>query len=462
MQTAETDAEVTRGFDDIPVVEFPPEYSADLPTFLARTALEIGPIFRRRNLYLSSEGYGSWLVYMVGPEANRLAMHTQRDRFSHAMGWTPIFEAAFVKGLLNTDDPQHAHDRKLMNPAFAMAYMSRYLPIMQRVVLERTRDWVARGEVDLWDECRRITFDVAAEALVGLETGPNVDRLRRLFVAIVHPAQDPSKESHDEFVQRVMGARTEMDAILLDMIRQRRTTRYEDILDLLVSSRDEDGRGFTDTELLGQVHLLLLAAHDTTTSTMAWTLYLLATHPEYRERVLAEVDEVMNRAEGLDLRAMRGMPDLSNAIHEAGRLRTPVGVLPRGAVEDFEFAGYRVPAGSRIRLGITGGHRLPHVFADPDRYDPDRFAPPRQEDKKTPYSLVPFGGGQRICLGINFAHVQIKMAAALILSRFDIEPIPGPEPQMVYYRLYGLVPEGIHVRVCDRGTGKESASSMRA
>src|SRR5919202_6084281 len=144
-----------------------------LGTFIARLAVEHGPILT----FVPRVGplTGREVIYLVGPEANRLVLLTGREHFSHDQGWTPVIGNMLGHGLLNMDPPEHTWHRALMNPAFTAAFMAGYLPLMQRVIAERTRSWLGRDEVDLLAEAREITFDVAAAALVGLQTGPDVD-----------------------------------------------------------------------------------------------------------------------------------------------------------------------------------------------------------------------------------------------------------------------------------------------
>src|SRR5258708_6028687 len=152
-----TTMSVTLGINQLPRLAVPEDYPRVMPSLLARMAQGHGPIFRR------DWGPGESIVYLVGPEANKLVLPTHRDCFSHDLGWTPILCDFLGKGLLNTDDPVHAIHRRMMNPAFTIAHMSRYLPVMQRVIVERTRDWPQRGVVDGYQEPRRITFAAAAE-----------------------------------------------------------------------------------------------------------------------------------------------------------------------------------------------------------------------------------------------------------------------------------------------------------
>lgn len=436
--------------DDLPVVTLPADYQRELPRWIARQALALGPIFR-----VVYPGSGFAPVYMVGPEANRFVLHTGREHFSHEQGWTPIIGELLGRGILNMDGPEHTRDRKMMNPAFTVAYMARYLPIMQRVIADRTRDWAARGEVDLFEETRRITFDVAAEALAGLRTGPEVDRLRTLFMALLYPDLDPPATTPEEFWQRLGPVRAELYQLLLDRIAERRQHPTDDVLGLLALARDEDGNPLSNQQILGHVNILLVAGHETSTTMSTWLLYLLATHPDYLARVHAELDEAggPDAAVPYTFEAIKGMKVLGNALSEAGRLWSPVANGPRGVISDFEFGGYRIPAGAQVRYSIAGGHWLPTIFPNPERFDPDRFAPPREEDKRTPYALIPFGGGQRICLGVNFAQVEIKALAAHVLRAYDLTPVPGQDIAQLYEPTIGSPSNGIRVRVRERRDG---------
>src|SRR5579872_2047639 len=151
--------------------------------YLAGLAERHGPIFA----FVPAGGphRGERVVYLVGPEANRFVFLTGREHFSHDLGWTPVVGETLGHGLLNMDPPEHTRHRALMNPAFTATFMEAYLPLMQRIIAERSAGWPAAGEIDLMVEAREITFDVAAAALVGLRTGPQVDWLRERFYALI-------------------------------------------------------------------------------------------------------------------------------------------------------------------------------------------------------------------------------------------------------------------------------------
>jgi retinoid hydroxylase len=440
-----------RDFDEIPILRFPEDDGERWGQFLAQAAHDEGPVVRQALPATVREQLGDWLVYLIGPAANRFVLQTHRHLFSHEHGWTPVLRPYIDKGLLNTDDPAHAWQRRLMNPAFAAAYMNRYVPLMTQVVDRRTSDWLERGEVDLYLESRQIAFEVAIEALVGLEYGETVDRLRYLFAQLIHGRSEGVYETFEEYLSRIMAVRAQLDKMLLRLIAERRESPTDDILGMLVAARDEDGRTLTDREVLGQVHILLVAGHETTTTMNAFTLYLLASHPDYLRRAQTEVDAALTANSGrLDLKALRGLRLLGYAMDEAGRLYPPITALPRLVTEDVSFAGYHIPAGTQIRLAIGACHRLPDMFADPDRFDPDRFSPPREEAKAHPYALCTFGGGPRICIGINFAQIEMRIAATHVLSRFRLEPIPEKPAVRRHYWVIPGVPTGVYVRVYAR------------
>ncbi|HWQ12972.1 MAG TPA: cytochrome P450 [Roseiflexaceae bacterium] len=439
---------MTRGIADLPAV---PLSGADitsgrLPAKLAQAAMEHGPIFK----WVIADGWdrGEY-VFMVGPEANRFVLHSGREHFSHDKGWTPIIGDMFGKGLLNMDDPEHARHRRLWNPAFTSAAMEAYLPILGRIIAERTAAWPQREWVDVYAEAREITFDAAAAALAGMPTGPQVDRLRELFYTMLH-GFDERAETWQEYEQRWVIAQSELVRALLAVIAERRAApaagQPRDVVGLIVRARDEDGRALSDEQILAHLNILLVAGHETTTTLSAWTLYMLATQPEHRARIRAELAALLGQERGaLPVEAVRQMKTLDNFIKEVGRIYSPVINVPRGVVRDFTFAGYTIPEGTPVRLALAASHLLPHVFADPERFDPDRFAPPREEDRRTPYSLVTFGGGPRICIGISFAQIETKALAAHVLRSFELEPLPGQ--RLVHEGHWtAAVPGGIRLR----------------
>ncbi len=428
-----------RSYEEIPFVELPDDYQYHLAELLAQAYAEHGPIFR-------APYFGKEIVYLVGPEANRFVLVNNRHKFSNYIGWSSIFIAGELlgRGLLSMDGEEHARHRKMMNPAFTVSYMDRYLPLMNRIIRQHAQRWFEVGEVDLVEEARKITFDVAAQALTSLKAGEEVDRFRELFVAILMSRGIATSE--EDFRARLNHLHSELHELLLPKIEERRRKPTDDIFGLLVQARDENGKAMSDEQLIAHINILLVAGHETSTSLIAWLLYLLIQHPDYTQRILQEQQAILGERDEPGLEDVKRMKVLENALSEAERLYPPVANGPRGVTEDFEFHGYSVPPGSFAFYSIVASHMIPNIFVNPTAFDPDRFAPPREEHKKNPYALVGFGGGPRICIGINFAQVEIKALASYILRNFTLELLPGQEIYQVYNATGGPV-NGIKVRV---------------
>jgi cytochrome P450 len=384
-----------------------------------------GPVFRTR---LPN---GSFVYVLVGPEANRVVLGTDRGKFSNELGWQRIQRAGevFGRGLTFLDGAEHALHRKLMAPHFRIDRAWDARPVVERVVEQETAGWVNGQVLDLFESFYRITFCVAAEFFLGITDHGQIEELIRQF-RILEPLGTVG-------LRREQRLAAEKDAIarlrelLHPLLQLRRTEPVGDLLSHMASARDPQGRWLLDDDALhAEANQMLLAGHLSTSSLLAWLAYLLLRHPGYLARI--GEDDVLRRV-----------------MLEAERLYPPVGHLPRVTVEDVEVAGCVIPKGSFVACSAVGGHRIPGIFAEPERFDPERFAPPREEHLKTPYALVGFSAGPRQCLGIHFAKAQIEIVVRTLFSRFRMELVDGREVVCRYQPLATPV-GGVRVRVARR------------
>ena len=432
----------TQEYNTIPYIALPQDYPTRLGPFLAEMYERHGPIFRANT-------YGGEVIYLVGPEANRFVMVSNRQKFSHHEGWGRFFGVVdlFGDGLLTMDGKEHDQHRRMMNPAFAVGYMSHYLPLMNRIIRERTATWVDQGKVDIYDEARKITFDVAAEALAGLNDSAERDHFRELFFGLLRGPEIVTSE--EDFYRWRRGLQREVTDLLRPKIEERRAHPTDDLFSMLVQARDDQGNVMSDEQLIAHFNILMVAGHETSTSLSAWLLYLLTQHPDYTQRILDEQNTLLRDDEEPTLETVKQMKVLDNALSEAERLYPPVANGPRGVFEEFEFHGHRVHVGAHVLYSIAASHLIPSIFANPTSFDPDRFAPPREEQKKTPYALVGFGGGPRICIGINFAQIEIKALVSHVLRHYSLNVVPGQQIAQ-YYEVTGSPMHGIKMRVSER------------
>jgi cytochrome P450 len=278
-----------------------------------------------------------------------------------------------------------------------------------------------------------------------------VDRLRELFYTLLR--FDDRLESWESYDRRFREAQRELYITLMRLIAERRALppdqQPHDVVGMIVRARDEDGQALSDEQVLAHINILLVAGHETTTTLASWMLYFIATQPEQRHALEAELAGLAIEADKpASVEALRSMKRMDAFLREVGRLYPPVINVPRGVISDYEFGGYRIPAGTALRLALAGSHLLPSVFAEPQRFDPERFLPPRDEERRTPYGLVTFGGGPRICIGINFAQIEVKALAAHILRRYDLEPVGLPGAHGGHWN--AILTDGVKLRVTNR------------
>lgn|SRR5579883_705164 len=370
-------------------------YWSDRGAYLARLYEQHGPVVR------ALLGRAD-VVYLLGPAANQFVLQTHRQFFSNRAGWTWVFgPLPSPPDLLTMDEPEHSVHRHILHPAFAARRAAEYLPHIARAIDRRLATWLPRGTVDVYEEARIMTFDVAAELFLGLRSSEERSLARSVLLYGDRRRANPYYD------------------LLRRKIEERRSQGGDDALGLLARARDERGRPLDDAQIITHADVILVAGHETSSSLAAWTLYLLVRHPEYASRVL---DEYGRKS---PIRSLADLPVLDRALREAERLYAPVSVVPRVVVEDVGFGSCLLPAGTRVLYSAAATHLLSDLWTEPTRFDPDRFAPPREEHKKAPYALVGFGGGPRVCIGRSIARVELAVFMAKALSMYQLELVPG-------------------------------------
>lgn len=194
-----------------------------------------------------------------------------------------------------------------------------------------------------------------------------------------------------------------------------------DLLTMLISAADpQTGKGLDESEIRANILTFIGAGHETTANALTWASYLLAMHPEWRERAEAEVDAAGTiGAAGPDAR-----PVVRAIIDEALRLYPPAASLSREAIGPDLLAGHRIRPGARVVISPWLLHRHKRLWTDPDLFDPGRFLPGRRETIDR-FAYLPFGAGPRICIGAGFALQEATIILSEVLRRFRLEAVPG-------------------------------------
>ncbi|NXF73015.1 CP4FN protein, partial [Sclerurus mexicanus] len=221
--------------------------------------------------------------------------------------------------------------------------------------------------------------------------------------------------------------------------------RGMDFIDLLLLAKDEDGNTLSDEDIAAEADTFMFEGHDTTASGLAWLFYNLAGHPEHQERCRLEVRELLagRDTEDIEWEDLSHLPFTTMCIKESLRLHPPVTAVSRRCTEDVALRDGRViPKGVICLMSIYGTHHNPELWPDPEVYDPLRFSPENSKGR-SPSSFIPFSSGPRNCIGQSFAMAEMKVVAALTLSRFVLRrdparPPPSRNPELVLRARDGL------------------------
>ncbi len=357
-------------------------------------------------------------VYLFGPEANRLVL-LDRDRiFSARQPWMWIMGRIFPNGLLLRDGEDHRQHRKIMREAFTRPALRDYAARMSPLIAEGLAGWARAPRPFLaFRAYKELTLDLAARIFVGVELGPETTRMNGIFEDLVAASMSkirlriPGLEFH-----RGLTGRAAMVRYFRGLLAARRAGDGSDMFSRLCRARGEDGSGLADADIVDHMIFLLMAAHDTTTSTLTSMTYELARHPAWQERVREECRAFGPGPLGFD--DLERLEALTLVMKETLRRYPPLPVIPRVANESFDWAGYTIPRDTMVVVAPIHTHHMPEWWSEPLRFDPERFAPSRAEDQRHPQAWVPFGGGPHLCLGMHFAELQIKAIMHQLVQRY--------------------------------------------
>ncbi len=386
------------------------------------------------------DNFGDWHIVLIGPEANELVLLDRDRNFSSELGWDPILGRVFPRGLMAMDFDRHRTDRKTLSAAFKPEAMRRYLDALNAGIARGIADLPLGIDFKFYPAIKQLTLDLAATSFLGIAWGPQADRINRAFVAMVAAAVGLVRlPLPGTAMGRGVGGRRFMSRFFAHEIPARRGVAGDDFFTRFCNARDDAGALLPDRVIVDHMNFLMMAAHDTLTSSLTAMLYFLATNGDWQDRLRAEVLAVRATAgPALPFDRLGELEQVEWAFKEALRLLPPVPSIPRRALRAFEFGGFRIPAGANVGISPMYTHRMPELWNAPTVFDPSRFGYTRSQGRHK-YAWVPFGGGAHMCIGLHFAHMQIKAFFYTLLANYrvgvadgytcDFQMFPMPKPK---------------------------------
>jgi cytochrome P450 len=242
--------------------------------------------------------------------------------------------------------------------------------------------------------------------------------------------------------------RRQLDAVIFAEIARRRQNPDEgdDVMALLLETRDEQGDALSDVEVRDQVVSLIAAGYDTTSAALGWSMYELHARPELLERTSREA-----RAGDASLEQLSRQNVVDWAISETLRLYPPGFIALRYVAKSFQYEAFQIPAGVRVAYSAYVTHRMEDVWSEPTTFKPERWDPSRPDYRAPgPFDFVPFGGGARRCIGYSFALLEMKTLLTLVLRNARLRLVDDrPRTKAGLAAMYAK--EGVIVQVEETG-----------
>ncbi len=330
-----------------------------------------------------------------------------------------------VHSVLVLDGAEHMRQRRLMLPSFRGARMKAYAEAMRDVATRAFRALPAGKPLPIHPVMQSITLEVIVRTVFGVEDAARMKRLGDQLARILDMGSRPSALAA-LFPMMMFGRgraflreRARADAMIHEEVRRRRdagdAADRTDVLSLLLGAVDDDGRSMTDDELRDELVTLLAAGHETSATSLAWTVERVLSHERVYAALRDEIDRELGDEPVTD-ESLARLEYLDATVKESLRLRPIIPMVVRKLAVPMTIRGFDLPAGCIVAPNIYLTHRRPDLYPDPEAFRPERFV----GSKPNPYAWLPFGGGIRRCLGMAFALYEMKIVLATLLQEANL------------------------------------------
>lgn len=401
------------------------------PIYLLQLAKKYGDIVKFQ---------GAFPVYSISsPESVREILTKAWPEFTRDTIDYKVISTVFGKGLVTNEGESWARQRRLMQPVFGSKSVNGFDTIINSVTQNIVDDWKSNGNTNIWldREMSRITFQIVSRTLFGADIDEVADEMIDILMLLnIHPLRLDALLRLFPYIPapsngRFKAANKRLDEIVYSLIKthEESTNESDDIVDRLLKAVDpETGEGMDKKQIRDEVVTLMLAGHETSSTGLTWTFFLLSQHPKIEKKLLEELENVL---QGRTPKSgdLTQLPYLKQVVQESMRLYPPVWGIARRSTNENNFRGYTVPANSYIAITPYVLHRHPEHWVNPEIFDPDRFTPGESKSRH-PYAYLPFGAGPRACIGAGMAMLEMQLIIAQILPLFKLTPTKGHPIEM--------------------------------
>ena len=381
-----------------------------------------------------NHSFGEHSAMLLGADANELVLMDRDRLFSSEQGWGPLLNLLFPRGLMLMDFDHHRAERRTLGVAFKPEPMRHYAHRLDQGIARRVERWAGAGPFRFYDAIKELSLDLAADCFLGMALGDEAARVNQAFVDEVQASVAPIRRPWPgTLMRRGVEGRRYLIELFEREVPRRREAGGQDFFSHFCRATDEAGQPLSPAAIADHMNFLMMAAHDTITSSATSLVMLLGRNPDWQERLATEIAGL----DGAYPDQLDRLVETEWAFKEGLRMVPPVPSLPRRALREFEFGGYTIPAGSQVGISVGWTHQSTDYWEAPERFDPLRFTPEASRGRHR-FAWVPFGGGAHMCIGLHFATMQVRLLVAHLLrhhrialaensgDKWQFFPIPRP------------------------------------
>ncbi len=403
--------------------------------FVFRARRELGEVFRFRGMIPGGP------VVTSHPDHVKSLFVAKPEQAPSLTGESPLRPIVGPNSVLTAIGPRHMRQRKLLLPRFHGEAIEQYTAMIEEVTEREIDSWPVNEPFALAPKMQTITLDVIMAGIFGIEGRPEPTtpegQLRSAIKSLVAASTLPIAQLTElmnvgraEPVGLAKKGIAMLDRPTYRMIELRRRehglTKRRDIFSLLLQAHDEQGKALSDSEVRDQLLTLVLAGHETTANSLAWTWERLLRYPEAYDRLREIVRSGNKQAAEAEVEAV---------ITEGMRCRPVIPIIGRRVQVPWRLGAYGVEAGTPVSMSILLLHHRPDIYPDPFAFKPERW----HDHKPGTYEWIPFGGGIRRCLGAALAMAEQRVVLEAMAERLDLEA-DRPEPEHATHRNVTMIP----------------------
>ena len=327
-------------------------------------------------------------------------------------GQTPGLQRILGAGLLtNPDYSSWFSHRQMIQPFFQKTMLERFFQSMVLAAERLLTSWKKAERINLTEHMHKLTLELIFELVFSLSA-------KELSS---YPIQVPLSLASAR-TSKVRQAAATLDEKVYGLIENRKQAQeqgepFTDLLAWLLAAKDSSGTSMTDKELRDEILTVFAAGHETTANTLIWAIFALSSNRVAKERLERELH---SQTKALSLKSLKTLTYLQAVVRETLRLYPTIPFAPRVSLEDSELGGFFVPKGSRLFVSIYSIHRHEHYWENPLGFSPERFL-----EKGNQVAYMPFGLGERVCLGQHLATLETQTLLAVLLKgcSFELEQV---------------------------------------